>query len=148
MGSSDTIYFDFDDEKLCWKIQGSKKGINKFCQLLIKYAHNDLNKPISEHQHYGPYLYLKFVTWDEPKITSDAIFGSLDDFIRLSDMIRKSLTKTVPNSSFIICNEYASNAEASILIQITDDEFDPASADEQLTKGNGQSPKGDRGKPK
>ncbi|MBZ0166399.1 MAG: hypothetical protein K8I00_06285 [Candidatus Omnitrophica bacterium] len=126
------FHYVYNHEKACWIIRGSNEGMRKFCKELTTYAKDECYEGISEHEHYGPYSYLKFVTWNEADITSDAIFGRLEDFTRLSRIIETHLEIAAVNSIFSIAEEYAPTAEAYIEFHLENDDFDPASADTQL----------------
>jgi hypothetical protein len=60
-----------------WVIRGSRAGLEKFAALLDRYAADPRNTLLSEHDHFGPYMYLKVVTWSFPEINRDGIYGTL-----------------------------------------------------------------------
>lgn len=124
------FYYDRDDDKSIWQIIGSKKGILKFCKLLEEYSDDKSREPISEDRHFGPYSYLKFMTWNEPKIAEREICGKLNDFKILSEIIKQKLNMS--KNTFQIDKEYSKNNEYRLEFIIKEDNFEPASADTQL----------------
>jgi hypothetical protein len=83
------FHYDRNDEKKEWVLSGSKTGLMKFSQNLKLYSQNEKNNQISEHDHLGPYWYLKIMTSDEPGIDKDSIHGFLVDIARLSELNSK-----------------------------------------------------------
>ena len=126
------FYYDCDDDKGFWQIIGSKEGILKFCKLLEDYSNNGSKQNISEDEHFGPYSYLKFMTWNEPKIAKREICGRQSDFKILSDIIKHRLKTS--NENFQVDKEYSNNNEYRIEFIIKEESFEPASADSQLKK--------------
>ena len=55
------FYYDCDDRRDVnqWRFYGSKPGLQNVVSLLEKYTANPHNDTLSEHDHYGPYSYLK-----------------------------------------------------------------------------------------
>src|SRR5438876_675626 len=119
--------YDRDDKKLSWQIIGSKNGILKFCKLLEDYSNDKSNQNVSEDEHFGPYSYLKFMTWDKPKIFKKEICGRLNDFKVLSEIIKKKLEDSKDN--FEVDEEYSNDNDYSINFVIKDENFEPASED-------------------
>ena len=124
------FYYDQDETK--WIFVGSNSGLQNFCILLEKYAGNKKHNVISEHDHFGPYFYLKITTWDRPVITKDAIYGRLIDFMNLSAIIKGKLNQG--KSPFVIDKEYSHENELTLLFEIKEDGFDPASIDPLLNE--------------
>jgi hypothetical protein len=115
-----------------WIIRGSKSGIERLASLLEAYSRNPRNAPISEHDHFGPYIYLKFVTWSSPEINSDGFYGSLLDLSRLAELIRKQLAIAHSANSIELATLYSPSSTSALTINIEDETFDPASADAEL----------------
>jgi hypothetical protein len=126
------FFYDFDEKRSRWVLVGSRSGLLKFRDLLIDYANNPGNEGLSEHEHYGPYMYLELMTWNEADITEHAICGTLSDFKRLAEVVEKKLSSCIAGDKFIIGSEYADGGEAVIEFDVKDDGFDPASADSLL----------------
>jgi hypothetical protein len=128
------FFYEHIDEDNCWLFIGSFAGIYQLCHILKQYAGNPKNEKVGEHDHLGPYMYLKIGTWKEPVISSYGIFGSLQDIDRLASIIHSRLDKVQPNDRVDIDKEYSSNNEFAIKIIIREEGFDPASADLALKK--------------
>lgn len=126
------FFYDYDEKNSCWRLVGSRKGLLKFCDILNEYANDERNAPLSEHEHYGPYWYLKLATWEKAIITADAIYGTLDDFRRLSKLTKQKLQNAVAGDKVTIDVEYSLENEAKILFEIEADDFDAAKADALL----------------
>ena len=124
------FYYSRDDKNCCWIITGSQEGILEFCDLLEGYSTDKSREAVSEDTHYGPYSYLKFMTWDKPEIVERKICGRLSDFKKLSDIIKNNLEKL--NGDFEIDNEYSNDNEYSIKFVLKGDDFEPASMDPNL----------------
>lgn len=122
------FYYDRDDENHEWIIVGSKDGLIRFCECLKSYASDESNIGISEHDHYGPYSYLKIMTWSELGISQSSIHGSLSDLLRLSKLIQSKLD-TTRDDSIVIADEYVPGCDYKIVLKVMDDGFDPASPD-------------------
>jgi hypothetical protein len=126
------FFYDVDDEKSTWRLVGSKEGLGRFCEILHNYANDQRFVGLSEHEHYGPYWYLKLVTWTSPEITTRSIAGTMSDFKRLSGLIREKLSTSSAGTKIVIDSEYSSENEAQIVLEVREDGFDPASADPLL----------------
>jgi hypothetical protein len=123
------FFYDYDNSKACWQLIGSRTGLLRFCDILIEYTANDRKKKLSEHEHYGPYWYLKLVTWNAPVITPHDIRGTFEDFRRLSSLTREKIAHAFPGDRVEIDKEYSSGNEAILLFEVREDSFDPASGD-------------------
>jgi hypothetical protein len=123
------FFYDRDDVSRRWKLVGSKAGLGRFSELLLKYVADPRNARVSEHEHYGPYQYLKVMTWTEAMLDGHAISGTLEDLSRLSSIIDARLASGTTGQSLRVGSEYAPNSEYDLEIQIAADGFDPAAAD-------------------
>lgn len=123
------FYYETDDVNKKWIIKGDKKGLLSFVSFLISYSKDKKLDKISEHKHYGPYDYLKFITWDEALIQHDGIYGKLRDFIMLADLVNTKLSENISENKFSIKNEYSENSLYALEFIIENDGFDPSSAD-------------------
>ena len=126
------FFYDYDAKEACWRLLGSRVGLLRFCDLLVQYAANPKNNKKSEHDHYGPYMYLEIMTWDEAQITDHAITGSWGQLQKLSELCREKLTTSNPGDVIAIDKEYSQINTAKLRFEIQHDDFDPASADPQL----------------
>jgi hypothetical protein len=88
-------------------------------------------KAISEHDHLGPYFYLKLMTWNSPEITASTWSGSLPDFLRLAALIEQHLSNLVKNE-FFIGSDYSSSSTAKIHFIIESDGLDPSTVDDDI----------------
>lgn len=131
------FYYDFDNRLSVnqWRFFGSKNGLQNFVSLLDEYTNNLANDTLSEHEHYGPYGYLKIMTWDKPTITSNYIAGTIPDLKLLSNLISEKLDKTAPGQTFNIENDYGQDNTITAKFFVMADNFDPASMDELIVSG-------------
>jgi hypothetical protein len=135
------FYYDFDDRVSVnqWRFYGSREGLQHFVTLLDHYTANVNNAKLFEHDHYGPYCYLKIITLeDETCITSRAIGGSIADLRHLRNIIAEKLNKLHPGDTFNIDKEFGSNNEATAKFFVMSDGFDPVSMDELIVSGRQQ----------
>lgn len=123
------FFYEYDENNSRWRLVGSQQGLLKFCDILDEYVVDEKKASISEHEHYGPYWYLKLVTWTEAVITRDDIRGTLEDFIRLADLTKRKLKKAAVGDKFVIDVEYSPKNEAKILFEIKAEGFDAATED-------------------
>jgi hypothetical protein len=126
------FFYDFDKENSRWRLIGSRGGLLKFRDILNAYADDSRNQQISEHEHYGPYFYLKLMTWEGAEITENAICGTPSDFRRLAKIVENKLNACSAGSTFTIGDEYAEGNLAMIEFEVCEEGFDPASADTLL----------------
>jgi hypothetical protein len=126
------FFYDRNDQNKKWFFHGSKIGLINFIQRLIEYIKNPNNTGISEHEHFGPYQYLKLITWNEPKIDKQGIYGSIEDISRFASIISDKIKTAKINEEIIIDKEYSNNNDYKLIIKIMPDDFDPASLDKIL----------------
>jgi len=125
-------YYERDDANKKWVIVASPFGIKLFVNQLLAYANNEKNRSKSQHEHWGPYSYLKIMTLDEPGIDEHSIHGSLLDLKKLANIIKENLHDDLINKSLKIKDEYSKNCRYALEIMIKDYGFDPSSQDKQL----------------
>jgi hypothetical protein len=126
------FHYELDHPSKEWRLMGSRGGLLRFRDLLRKYVSDPRNALKSEHEHYGPYMYLKVMTWPEAGMNADAIFGPLSALDRLASLIEARLPSVEVGASLRIGAEFAIDAEYSLVLQLQADDFDPASADPGL----------------
>lgn len=126
------FFYDKDDAKNHWLLVGSKQGLGAFPTLIRAYCEDPRNTELGEHEHYGPYMYLKIVTAPQAQIDDDSISGSLHDLARLADLMETELKGASPGDVIEIGNKYISNPEYGLWLEVTADSLDPASADRCL----------------
>ncbi len=123
------FFYDRIDNNNEWSIVGSRAGLLRFAQLVCEYANDPRNCGLSEHEHFGPYMYLEIGTWRGPEITRHWIAGTVDDLRWLSAIIREKASKATFGEKTLLRKEYAPNSHYELSLEIRDDGFDPASAD-------------------
>jgi hypothetical protein len=128
------FFYDYDEPGCCWRLVGSRNGLLRFADLLTSYAADAVNEQLSEHNHFGPYMYLKLITQNEREITDHAICGTLADFRNLSVLAQEIISSSAPGSTFSIGDEYAAETKSTIHFEVREDDFDPADADPLLSK--------------
>jgi hypothetical protein len=126
------FFYDRDDQARVWKLTGSRAGFLRFRDMLLRYAANPRNVSKSEHQHYGPYMYLELMTWPEAGIDEHAIRGEPKDLARLAALVENKLAAALPGSSVLIQQEFATNSPYGLVLNLREDTFDPAAADPLL----------------
>jgi len=125
-------FYDYDEPQRTWLIRASRRGVERLCTQLRLYDADPQNAAISEHEHYGPYSNLKFVTWTEAKIVPDGVYGKVGDFTRLAEIITRRVTSAAPGDRVRIDEAYSRNNDAIFEIQLEPDEFRAAKADPAL----------------
>ncbi len=128
------FFYDRDDKNKEWRIRGSRRGLLKFAQILLEYSENPRREMLSEHDHLGPYMYLKIGTWNDRVINDHWIAGTLVDLDRLSVLVSTEVSRAAKGHVLRLRNAYAPTSPYDLVLEVCDDEFDPAAADEALTK--------------
>lgn len=123
------FFYDFDSATSTWRLVGSESGLQRFAALLREYISNPHHHNLSEHKHYGPYMYLEIGTWTAPQVNSHWIAGAISDLGRLADLVDNALASARPGAVIQIGRKYAPSAEADIVLEVREKDFDPASAD-------------------
>ena len=132
------FYYDFDERVSVnqWRFYGSKQGLLNFVKLLDAYVNNPNNDKLFEHEHYGPYMYLKIITLeDESVINDNAIGGTIKDLKFLRDLIADKIEKCVSGQTFTIDKEFGVDNTATAKFFVMADNFDPVSMDELIVSG-------------
>jgi hypothetical protein len=128
------FFYERTHEPPCWRFVGSAAGLANLVKLLDAYVRDPRNNTISEHEHYGPYTYLKVQTSESPNIDSQSIRGTLADLARLRDLVADGLRGVRPGQSFAIGPEYSRAVSFPLRLEVRESEFDPASADPALSE--------------
>ncbi len=126
------FYYESDDDKREWRFVGSKAGLHNLVDLLYEYASNPANMLISEHQHYGPYMYLKIATASDFGVGEDGIRGTLANLRDLGRQITEKIESAEPESTVVLTPAGASPSGYRLVVDGRQEGFDPASADPQL----------------
>ena len=130
------FFYDRDDDTKRWKLTGSRAGLLCFRDALISYANDTRNALQSEHEHYGPYMYLEVMTWPEAGFDGHSIHGPLPDLARLAKLIEAKLATMCPGSCVEIREEFAADSPYALMLDLREDGFDPAAADPLLVMGS------------
>ncbi|WP_243359534.1 hypothetical protein [Fundidesulfovibrio terrae] len=123
------FFYDVDEEQKQWIFVGSKSGLLKLHAILNEYSRSKQYRKISSHEHYGPYLYLKIMTWESPGVDRDSIHGSQADIGRLADIVLNRLNGSAPGDIFVVKDEYAQESDYCIAFAVKGGGFDPATVD-------------------
>jgi hypothetical protein len=126
------FFYDRDDARRKWRIVGSRNGLLAFARLLQRYASNPRNEGLSEHDHFGPYMYLKIGTSNVPEITDDWIAGTQQDLLHLSSIVEGKLRDAKQGDQIALRDTYAPTSPYELVLEVCEDGFDPVRADEQL----------------
>jgi hypothetical protein len=128
------FFYERIDEPPCWRFVGSAAGLANLVKLLDAYVRDPRNETISEHEHYGPYMYLKVQTSESPEIDSQSIRGTLADLARLRDLVANGLRELRPGQTLAIGPEYSPAVSFPLRLEVREPKFDPASADLALSE--------------
>ena len=74
-------------------------------------------------------MYLKVMTWTDAGINVHAIHGTLDDLNRLAGLIDSAIAEARPGDLIHLGHNFVPDAEYDLLLEVRDDDFDPAMAD-------------------
>ena len=55
------FFYDRDDAVRKWRIVGTAERLQRFASLIAAYASDATNDAPSEHQHFGPYMFLEYL---------------------------------------------------------------------------------------
>lgn len=123
------FFYELDDKTKEWRIRGSRAGLLRFVQILRDYSKNPRRRRLSEHDHLGPYMYLEVGTWNEPVIDGHWIAGTPDDLSNLSILISEQVLRANKGAPLRFRDQYSPGSSYELVLELADDEFDPASAD-------------------
>lgn len=126
------FYYECDEIKQEWRFVGSRTGLRNLAYLFIEYSSNPYNMRNSEHQHYGPYMYLKIATAPDFGIGKYGFRGSLDNFHDLGRQINDKIMSAAQNTTIIFVPVWSGMADYRLIFDVRQEGFDPASADQQL----------------
>jgi hypothetical protein len=125
------FFYNRNDESKVRRFVGSRSGLMRFHEALLEYADGSSNDYESEHEHYGPHS-LEIMTWHQPGMDDHAIRGSLADLKRLATIFVNKLAVALVGDSVCIQDEYAANSPYALILEVREDDFDPAKADPML----------------
>ena len=125
------FWYDFTPE-VGWKIHGHRAGFEKLGKIFDKYVANPFNVNVSEHEHLGPYMYLKIVTWPFPEINHDGIYGSLSDLSRLAVLVRAWANSCPIGNRYQVSQLFSAASTAELTLIMEHDGFSPGDYDAQV----------------
>ena len=126
------FHYRKDNQSQEWQLTGSRAGLMNFVRLLREYAAHPGNDRLGEHDHYGPYSYLEIMTWSEAGFDDHSIHGSLADLAQLAELVEQAIESSSPGQIARIQDEYSPSSPYSLVLDVREDDFDPASADPNL----------------
>jgi hypothetical protein len=129
------FFYDLDDASREWRVTGSRSGLLRLRDLLLAYVADPRNRAESEHEHYGPYKYFEVMTWSEAGFDDHAIRGTLSDLERLARIIEARVNQAAPGATIRIRDDFAASSPYSLVLEVREDDFDPATADSALPDG-------------
>jgi hypothetical protein len=125
------FFYTVDTSEMKWSLRGDRRGLLSFSTKLREYANDPKNKTIGEHEHFGPYFYLKVITGNSTAITDSGWTGTTDDFRRLAELIEDFLSRPA-QKEFVIAQDFAPTTIFVIQFKIEEDGFDPSSVDPMI----------------
>jgi hypothetical protein len=114
-----------------WILRGSRSGIGRFVETLLAYAANPRNAEVGEHEHYGPFMYLKVVTHPSSEINSHGIYGRPEDVRTFAALLRERVAKAVAGESIEVSKTYSPASDTPFTVWLEHDFFDPAVYDRE-----------------
>jgi hypothetical protein len=123
------FFYDRDDSVTEWRIAGSKEKLGRFVKILRDYAADGRNNVISEHEHYGPYMYLEIGTWTTPEITDHWIAGPLNSLVELAVVVESRIEQANVGDKIELREAFSPASPYEIVLEVKDESFDPAAAD-------------------
>ena len=130
------FFYDHDTTSKVWRLIGSQSGLSQFVTLLREYISDPRRASLSEHDHYGPYMYLKVMTWNEAGIDEKSIHGSIADLTRLAHLVDARVTAAREGDVVLIKEEFSPECDWSLRLEFRGQGFDPASEDPDLNKAS------------
>jgi hypothetical protein len=124
------FYYELNELKRRWEFRGSREGLTKLGEVLIAYAEKHDELCDSDHEHYGPYMYLKVMTRDEMAFTKQGIEGPAEKIGELGRAIVKQTAELRPVAMVVIDSPVEGGCTLALMVQ--EDGFDPAAADDAL----------------
>jgi hypothetical protein len=130
------FFYDQDETVKVWRFIGSKQGLRQFVKLLRQYVGDPKRASLYEHDHYGPYMYLKVMTWHDSAIDKNSIHGTIADLTRLAQIVDEKLAAARQGDVVMIRDEYSQESTYSLRLDVKGAGFDPASVDPELNKAS------------
>ena len=123
------FFYDRIDSAKEWRIAGSKGSLRRFGRILRDYVADTRNDVISEHEHYGPYMYLEIGTWTSSEITDHWIAGPLDKLLELAEVVETRIDTAAVGDEIKLREVFAPASPYELVLEVKDESFDPAVAD-------------------
>jgi hypothetical protein len=123
------FFYDRDNSTKEWRITGSKDNLRHFVKILRDYVGDARNEVISEHEHYGPYMYLEIGTWTSPEITDHWIAGPLNRLLELAKVVELRIEKANVGDEIKLRDAFSPTSPYELVLEVKDESFDPALAD-------------------
>lgn len=123
------FFYDRVDSAKEWRIVGSKEKLRGLGTILRDYVADRRNETISEHEHYGPYMYLEIGTWTSPEITDHWTAGPLEELLKLAEIVESRLDKANAGDEVKLRETFAPTSSYELVLEVKDESFDPAVAD-------------------
>ena len=123
------FFYDRIDSAKEWRIVGSREKLCRLGKILRDYAADSRNEVVSEHAHYGPYMYLEIGTWTNSEITDHWIAGPLNKLLELAEIIESRIEKANVGDEIKLRDAFAPSSPYEVVLEVKDDSFDPALAD-------------------
>lgn len=120
------FHYDCADDRRAWTLTGSVAGLSRFSDVLRRFASDPSNDIPFEHDHFGPYGYLKIMNVPgERGFNSNAIFAPRCKFAELADLVDLRLIDAKSGSTFEFSQDFAPNSEYELRLIVAPDDFDP-----------------------
>lgn len=123
------FFVDLSDARKELRLVGSREGLRRFADLLRAYVADPRNEMKSEHEHYGPFGSLEVMTWPEAGIDDHSIHGPLSALDGLASLVERTIGAMQPGASVPIGDEFAPGSPYQLVLELREDDFDPASLD-------------------
>ena len=123
------FFYDRDDNAKRWHIVGSPEGLRSFAKLVAAYSADPNDDALSEHAHFGPYMYLELGTWGMPEITDHWVAGPLSSLAALAQHIERSIPSMRVGGATSVRSAFAPDAAYDLVLELRADSFDPARED-------------------
>jgi hypothetical protein len=83
-------------------------------------------------------IYLEIMMWPEPGFEVHAIHGSLADLKRFAAIVENRLAVSQAGDSVCIQDEFAANSSYALVLEVREDDFDPANTDPRCQSEPGE----------
>ncbi len=123
------FFYDQDNSAKVWRFVGSSTGLQKFAALVSEYSANPKHDTLSEHAHYGPYMFLEIGTWSSPEITDHWIAGPLANLSSLALAIARAADEVQVGQRISLRAMFAPESPYDLIFERREDAFDPAEED-------------------